>query len=175
MRPLLFFKNTESKENCILKIVTSKSKTGQPILIGTRSVKASERLSDLFITSGLKCEVLNARKLNEEARIISEAGKANRITIATNMAGRGTDIKLGYGVKELGGIHVISTEPHESRRVDRQLYGRAGRQGDPGKVSTFYSISDDLFQKNLPGLFLRIMKLSLVGDNPKVNQVLFVY
>ena len=163
----LFFKSTESKENCILKFVTSKSKTGQPILIGTRSVKASERLSDLFIANGLKCEVLNARKLNEEARIISEAGKLNRITIATNMAGRGTDIKLGYGVKELGGIHVISTEPHESRRVDRQLYGRAGRQGDPGKVSAFYSMSDDLFQKNLPGFFLRIMKLSLVGDNPK--------
>ncbi len=162
----LFFKNTESKEKGILKIAASKAKLGQPTLIGTRSVKASERLNDLFKSNGLKCEVLNARKLKEEARIISEAGKLNRITIATNMAGRGTDIKLGYGVKKLGGIHVISTEPHESRRVDRQLFGRAGRQGDPGSVSSLYSLSDELFQKNLPNLFLRIMKMSLAGKNP---------
>ena len=154
----LFFDSVKKKEKAILQSIRTRIVTGQPVLIGTRSVKASERLNDLFEDSDVSCDVLNARKLNEEAKIISEAGKMKRLTIATNMAGRGTDIKLGYGVKDLGGIHVVATEPHESRRVDRQLFGRAARQGDPGSTSAFYSLTDDLFSKNLPSTILYVFK-----------------
>ncbi len=124
--------------------------TGRPILIGTRSVAASEHLASLLSNRGLAFSLLNATRLAEEAGIIAGAGEKGQITIATNMAGRGTDIKLGPGVPELGGLHVIATERHESRRVDRQLLGRAGRQGDPGSGQAFISLEDDLLQKHLP-------------------------
>lgn len=161
----LFFDSLKKKEIAILKSIRSRIDNGQPILIGTRSVKASERLNDLFENNGIHCDVLNARKLNEEARIISEAGKLKRLTIATNMAGRGTDIELGHGVKDLGGIHVMATEPHESRRVDRQLFGRAARQGDPGSTSAFYSVTDDLFSKNLPSTILHVCRGLLLKNS----------
>ena len=161
----LFFDSVKKKEKAILQSVRARVATGQPVLIGTRSVKASERLNDLFEDSDVFCDVLNARKLNDEAKIISEAGKMKRLTIATNMAGRGTDIKLGYGVKDLGGIHVVTTEPHESRRVDRQLFGRAARQGDPGSTSAFYSLTDDLFSKNLPSTILYVFKRLLLKNS----------
>ncbi len=116
----------------------------QPILIGTRSVKNSERLSEMLRALDLDHQVLNAVRHAEEAQIIAGAGIAGRITVATNMAGRGTDIKLAKGVADNGGLAVIATERHESGRVDRQLFGRAARQGDPGRAQAFVSMEDEL-------------------------------
>jgi preprotein translocase subunit SecA len=117
---------------------------GRPILVGTRSVEASEHLSHLLSEAGLLHKVLNARQDQEEAEIIAQAGEQARITVATNMAGRGTDIRLAPGVAELGGLHVIATERHEAGRIDRQLFGRCGRQGDPGTSEAIVSLEDEL-------------------------------
>jgi preprotein translocase subunit SecA len=119
-------------------------KQGRPVLIGTRSVEASEHLSGLLAQKGLSHQLLNARQDAGEARVIAQAGKAGRITVATNMAGRGTDIKLEASVEEMGGLHVIATELHEARRIDRQLFGRCGRQGDRGTCEAILSLEDDL-------------------------------
>ena len=124
--------------------------TGRPILIGTRSVAASERLSARLTERGLYHTLLNAVRNQEEAAIVANAGFKGQITIATNMAGRGTDIKLAPGVPELGGLHVIATERHESGRVDRQLFGRSARQGDPGSAQAFVSAEDELVRRHLP-------------------------
>ena len=121
---------------------------GRPILVGTRSVKASEHLSELLRASGLEHQVLNAVRHAEEAQIVAGAGRPGRITVATNMAGRGTDIKLGRGVADLGGLHVIATERHESGRIDRQLFGRSARQGDPGSAQAFVSLEDELVTRH---------------------------
>ena len=129
--------------------------TGRPVLVGTRSVLASEKLFEALSGRGLDAKVLNASRLREEAEIIALAGEQGRITIATNMAGRGTDIKLGHGVAKIGGLHVIVTECHESGRVDRQLFGRAGRQGDPGSAQVFVSVEDELIQRYLPSMARR--------------------
>jgi preprotein translocase subunit SecA len=118
--------------------------------VGTRSVGASERLAFLLSQRQLPCKILNAVRHLEEGAIIVLAGERGRITIATNMAGRGTDIKLGDGVAELGGLHVLATERHESARVDRQLFGRAARQGDPGSGQMFLSVEDELIHRFLP-------------------------
>jgi preprotein translocase subunit SecA len=117
---------------------------GRPVLIGTRSVKASEHLSALLADRKLEHQLLNARQDLSEAMIVAEAGQPGRITVATNMAGRGTDIQLGPKVTELGGLHVIATELHEARRIDRQLFGRCGRQGDPGSCEAIVSAEDEL-------------------------------
>jgi preprotein translocase subunit SecA len=127
------------------------------VLIGTRTVTSSERLGRKLSLQNIQHVILNATRLAQEAGIIEDAGLKGRVTIATNMAGRGTDIELGKGVRELGGLHVLVTEPHESRRVDRQFFGRSGRQGDPGLVSRFYSLDDVLFQKFLPRFLHRLM------------------
>jgi preprotein translocase subunit SecA len=119
---------------------------GQPVLVGTRSVEASERVAAEFVNMGVSHVVLNARQDAEEARIVADAGQAGRITVATNMAGRGTDIKLAAAAREAGGLHVILTEFHESPRVDRQLFGRAGRQGDPGSARAIVCTQDTLFK-----------------------------
>jgi len=124
--------------------------TGRPMLVGTRSVEASERLAALLAERGLEFKVLNAVRHKEEAGIVALAGERGRLTIATNMAGRGTDIKLGHGVAALGGLHVLATERHESGRVDRQLFGRAARQGDPGSAQVFVSAKDELIRRYLP-------------------------
>ena len=118
--------------------------TGRPVLVGTRSVQASEHLSQMLAAKHLSCQVLNAVRHKEEAQIVAGAGQPGQITIATNMAGRGTDIKLGRGVAELGGLHVIAAERNESSRIDRQLYGRCGRQGDPGSSQAIVSLEDEL-------------------------------
>ena len=123
-------------------------KTGQPVLVGTRSVGASETLSTLLTERNVPHAVLNAIRHEEEAQVVSQAGMKGRVTIATNMAGRGTDIKLGPGVKELGGLMVIATDRHDTRRVDRQLFGRAGRQGDPGNAATYLSLEDELIRQH---------------------------
>jgi len=143
----LVYATSKGKYEAIIKYVTEIHKTGEPILIGTISVEANEYLSSLLKKAGLKHEVLNAKNHEREAEIIAKAGEIGSITLATNMAGRGTDIKLGEGVKELGGLCVIGTERHESRRIDNQLRGRAGRQGDPGKSQFFVSFEDDLMRR----------------------------
>ena len=131
---------------------------GRPILVGTRSVAASEHLAKLLEGRGLDFRVLNAVRHKEEAPIVAMAGEAGRITIATNMAGRGTDIKLGDGVAALGGLHVMATERHESGRVDRQLFGRAARQGDPGSAQAFVSLEDELLRRYLPAAVHRFLQ-----------------
>ncbi len=143
----LVYATSRGKYNAIIKYIEEVHKTGEPILIGTISVEANEYLSSLLKKAGLKHEVLNAKNHEREAEIIAKAGEVGAITLATNMAGRGTDIKLGEGVKELGGLCVIGTERHESRRIDNQLRGRAGRQGDPGKSQFFVSFEDDLMRR----------------------------
>ena len=143
----LVYATSKGKYNAIINYVKEIHATGEPILIGTISVEANEYLSGLLKKAGLKHEVLNAKNHEREAEIIAKAGEKGAITLATNMAGRGTDIKLGEGVKELGGLCVIGTERHESRRIDNQLRGRAGRQGDPGKSQFFVSFEDDLMRR----------------------------
>jgi preprotein translocase subunit SecA len=126
--------------------------TGRPLLIGTQSVEASEALSAELTAHGLPHVVLNARQDADEAEIVAAAGQAGRITVATNMAGRGTDILLGSGVAEAGGLHVILTGHHDSKRIDRQLFGRAGRQGDPGSYERIVAVDDELFRRFAPRL-----------------------
>ena len=143
----LVYATSDGKYKAIINYIKAVHETGEPILIGTISVEANEYLSSLLKKAGLKHEVLNAKNHEREADIIAKAGEIGAITLATNMAGRGTDIKLGEGVKELGGLCVIGTERHESRRIDNQLRGRAGRQGDPGKSQFFVSFEDDLMRR----------------------------
>ncbi len=151
--PDRFFVSEEDKWAAIVCEVERIHATGRPVLVGTRSVSASERLFQALTERGLEPRLLNATRLKEEAEIIALAGERGRVTIATNMAGRGTDIRLGNGVAALGGLHVIATERHESGRVDRQLFGRSGRQGDPGSAQAFISLEDELFRRYLPQSF----------------------
>ncbi len=144
------FLGSEQKWQAIVEEVARLHETGRPILIGTRSIEASESLNQRLLEKGLRANVLNAKRHLEEALIVGAAGKRGSITIATNMAGRGTDIRLEPGVDEIGGLHVIATERHEAGRVDRQLFGRAGRQGDAGSAQAFISFEDELLQRFLP-------------------------
>ncbi len=140
----LVFATKKAKFNAIVDEIEKRHKMGQPILVGTIAIETSELVSKMLDKKGIKHEVLNAKNHAREAEIIAKAGEKNSVTIATNMAGRGTDIKLGDGVRELGGLCVIGTERHESRRIDNQLRGRAGRQGDPGVSQFFVSLEDEL-------------------------------
>jgi len=142
----LVFKTKREKYKAVIDEVEAMSKAGRPILVGTTSVEVSELLSRMMKQKGLAHNVLNAKQHAKEAQVVAEAGLPGAVTIATNMAGRGTDIKLGPGVKEAGGLAILGTERHESRRVDRQLRGRAGRQGDPGSSKFFVSLEDDLMR-----------------------------
>jgi preprotein translocase subunit SecA len=144
------FVTDAQKWSAIVEEIRRLHETGRPILVGTRSVGASEELSERLGAMGLDHQVLNAVRHAEEAQITAAAGQPGRITVATNMAGRGTDIKLGRGVAELGGLHVLATERHESGRIDRQLYGRAGRQGDPGSAQAILSLEDELITRHAP-------------------------
>lgn len=143
----LVYTNIEGKLSAMVKYIREVNKKGQPILIGTISVESNEMISSILRNAGLKHEILNAKNHAREAEIIEKAGNIGSITLATNMAGRGTDIKLGKGVIELGGLCVIGTERHESRRIDNQLRGRSGRQGDPGMSQFFVSFEDDLMMR----------------------------
>jgi len=146
------FATEREKWTAIARRVRELNQLGRPVLIGTRSVAASELLSALLTTHGVRHQLLNARQDKEEAEIVAQAGQAGRVTVATNMAGRGTDIVLARGVAERGGLHVIATELHESRRIDRQLFGRGGRQGDPGSFEAVVSAEDELLRRYLgPG------------------------
>jgi preprotein translocase subunit SecA len=142
----LIYKTKREKFNAVIDKIIELTKKGRPVLVGTTSVEVSELLSRMLKMRGIKHNVLNAKQHAREAEIVAEAGQAGAVTIATNMAGRGTDIKLGPGVKEAGGLAIVGTERHDSRRVDRQLRGRAGRQGDPGSSVFFVSLEDDLMR-----------------------------
>jgi preprotein translocase subunit SecA len=142
----LVFKTKREKFKAVIDEIEKMSAAGRPILVGTTSVEVSELLSRMLKQKGLAHNVLNAKQHAKDAQVVAEAGLAGAVTIATNMAGRGTDIKLGPGVKEAGGLAILGTERHESRRVDRQLRGRAGRQGDPGSSKFFVSLEDDLMR-----------------------------
>jgi preprotein translocase subunit SecA len=142
----LVFKTAKEKFNAVIEEITTLSQAGRPILVGTTSVDVSERLSRMLSMRGIDHNVLNAKQHQREAEIVAEAGKAGKVTIATNMAGRGTDIKINDAVKKAGGLAIIGTERHDSRRVDRQLRGRAGRQGDPGSSQFYISLEDNLMR-----------------------------
>ncbi len=142
----IIYKTKREKYNAVIEEITNLVKQGRPVLVGTTSVEISELLSRMLKIRGIKHNVLNAKQHQLEAQIVAEAGRAGQVTIATNMAGRGTDIKLTQEVKDAGGLAIIGTERHESRRVDRQLRGRAGRQGDPGSSQFYVSFEDDLLR-----------------------------
>jgi preprotein translocase subunit SecA len=142
----LIYKTKREKYNAVIAEIEEMRKIGRPVLVGTTSVEVSETISRMLKRKGIPHEVLNAKQHQREAQIIQNAGLKGAITIATNMAGRGTDIKLGPGIADLGGLHIIGTERHEARRIDRQLRGRSGRQGDPGSSKFFLSLEDDLMR-----------------------------
>ncbi|HEX2739834.1 MAG TPA: preprotein translocase subunit SecA [Rubrobacter sp.] len=142
----LVYKSEKSKHRAVVEDIVERHKKGQPVLVGTVSVDVSERLAGLLKRRGIRHNVLNAKQHEREAEIIAEAGERGAVTIATNMAGRGTDIKLGEGVSELGGLYVLGTERHEARRIDNQLRGRSGRQGDPGESRFYLSFEDELLR-----------------------------
>src|SRR5690625_5011166 len=146
-RPDLIYKSMEGKFQAVVDSIKERHEIGQPVLVGTVAVETSELISNLLRKAGIKHDVLNAKNHYREAEIIENAGQKGAITIATNMAGRGTDIKLGDGVIDLGGLAVIGTERHESRRIDNQLRGRSGRQGDPGMSQFFLSMEDELMRR----------------------------
>lgn len=161
------FKTKAAKYRAVVRNAVERHKIGQPILIGTTSITQSEELSDMLLRAGVPHKVLNAKHHEQEAEIVAAAGQMGMVTIATNMAGRGTDITLGEGVPELGGLAILGTERHESRRIDNQLRGRAGRQGDPGSSQFFLSLEDDLMRifgaDNITGI---MDKLGMEEDEP---------
>ncbi len=165
--PDLIFKSKAAKYRAVVRNAVERHQTGQPILIGTTSITQSEELSDMLLRAGVPHKVLNAKHHEQEAEIVANAGQMGMVTIATNMAGRGTDITLGGGVPELGGLAILGTERHESRRIDNQLRGRAGRQGDPGSSQFFLSLEDDLMRifgaDNISGI---MDKLGMEEDEP---------
>lgn len=146
-KPDRIYRTQEEKYAAVTAEVLSRHQTGQPVLVGTTSILQSEKIADYFKKAGLSFELLNAKSVEQEVELISRSGQPGHITIATNMAGRGTDILLGTGVPELGGLYVLGTERHESRRIDNQLKGRSGRQGDPGSSEFLISLEDDMFRR----------------------------
>jgi len=169
----LVFKNTKGKYENVAKAIKELNEKGQPVLVGTISVEKSELLSKILKIHGVKHEVLNAKNHEREAEIVKLAGQKNAVTIATNMAGRGTDIKLGEGVPDLGGLAVIGTERHDSRRIDNQLRGRSGRQGDHGLSRFFVSMEDDLMRLFGADKIKSMMeRLGLPDDMPIENKLI---
>ena len=163
------YKNEEGKFRAVIQEIVDRHSAGQPVLVGTRSIEKSERLSSLLSKRGIDHNVLNAKYHEKEAEIIKDAGQPGKVTIATNMAGRGVDIKLGTGVTDAGGLHIIGTERHESRRIDNQLRGRSGRQGDPGS-SRFYVALDDELMRIFGGERIRsTMELFKLDDDTPIE------
>jgi preprotein translocase subunit SecA len=144
--PDVIYKNIPAKYRAVIREIKALHEKGQPVLVGTISIDVSEKISNMLKKEGIKHSVLNAKQHEKEAEIVAEAGQEGRVTIATNMAGRGTDIKLGESVPDLGGLHILGTSRHESRRIDNQLRGRSGRQGDPGSSRFYLSLEDDLLR-----------------------------
>ena len=169
----IVYKSEKGKFNAIVNKIKEINKTGQPVLVGTIAIEKSEYLSALLTRFGIKHEVLNAKHHEKEATIIAKAGKRNSVTIATNMAGRGTDIKLGKGVKDVGGLFILGTERHEARRIDNQLRGRSGRQGDPGVSQFFVSLEDELMRRFGGDKLINMMNtLHLPEDQPIQNKII---
>ena len=170
--PDLIYRTRREKMQAIIQAIKELHATGQPVLVGTISIETSELISQLLKREGVPHSVLNAKHHAQEAEIVAQAGQAGKVTIATNMAGRGTDIKLGEGVVELGGLHILGTERHESRRIDNQLRGRSGRQGDPGSSRFYLSLEDDLMRlfgsDRLSGL---MQKLGMQEGEPIENNM----
>jgi len=163
----VIYKNQQAKYRNIVNEIKELNENGQPILVGTISIDISEKISQMLTKEGIAHDVLNAKQHDREAEIIAGAGQQGRVTIATNMAGRGTDIKLGEGVRELGGLHILGTSRHESRRIDNQLRGRSGRQGDPGSSRFYLSLEDDLLRIFGSDRLSSIMdKLGMEEDEP---------
>ncbi|HEC31569.1 MAG TPA: preprotein translocase subunit SecA, partial [Deltaproteobacteria bacterium] len=158
--PDCIYRTEKEKFRAVVREIKELNKIGRPVLVGTVSIEKSEQLSKMLKREGIKHEVLNAKNHEKEAQIVAQAGQRGAVTISTNMAGRGTDIVLGEGVAELGGLHIIGTERHESRRIDNQLRGRAGRQGDPGSSRFYLSLEDDLMRifaaDRISGLMKRV-------------------
>src|SRR5207248_4246565 len=169
----LVFKTKDGKFAAVVRDIEERSKVGQPVLVGTIAVETSEYLSQLLTRKGVKHNVLNAKEHAREAEIIKDAGQRSAVTIATNMAGRGVDIKLGDGVIELGGLYVLGTERHESRRIDNQLRGRSGRQGDPGETRFYLSGQDDLVRLFAGERISKIMeRFKIPEDQPMEASIL---
>ena len=171
------YRSELGKFNAVVDDIIEKHKTGQPVLVGTISIEKSELLSTMLAKKGVKHQVLNAKHHEKEAQIIAAAGQVNTVTIATNMAGRGTDIVLGEGVQALGGLYVLGTERHESRRIDNQLRGRSGRQGDPGESRFYVSLEDDLMRlfgsSNIEGVMDRLgMDDSIPIENKLITKTI---
>lgn len=165
--PDVIYKTTKAKYRAVVNSIVERHAKGQPVLVGTTSIVQSEHLSEMLKKKAVPHNVLNAKYHEMEAQIVSQAGQLGAVTIATNMAGRGTDIVLGEGVPDLGGLHIIGTERHESRRIDNQLRGRAGRQGDPGSSHFFLSLEDDLMRLFGSDNIATIMdKLGMEEDEP---------
>ncbi len=163
----LVFRRETGKYAAVVEDIAEKHEAGRPVLVGTVAIESSELLSEMLRRRGIDHEVLNAKQHEREANIVERAGQAGVVTIATNMAGRGTDIKLGPGVREAGGLHVLGTERHESRRIDNQLRGRSGRQGDPGSSRFFVSFEDELMRRFAPDWLPGMMaKLGMDDDVP---------
>jgi len=163
--PDRIFPTTDAKFDAIVEEVQKLRDKGRAILIGTRSVEKSEELSRRFTAAGIEHRVLNAKQHEQEAHVVAEAGAAGKVTIATNMAGRGTDIKLGPGVYDAGGLHVLGTERHEARRIDRQLAGRSGRQGDRGSCQFFLALDDELLEGLGPSRQNHLLEIGQAGGN----------
>ena len=161
--PTRYFANEGARASAVTLEVRRLHQLGRPILIGTRNIESSQNLAEVLTAAGLRFELLNGKQDRQEAEIIAQAGELGAITIATNMAGRGTDIKLGPGVSDLGGLHLVAVGHHDSMRVDRQLIGRVARQGDPGSFQFFVSASDSLIAEGDPVLVRRMQSLADSG------------
>ena len=171
-RPDLIYVSMEGKFHAVVEDIAERHKKGQPILVGTVAIETSELVSKMLTKKGIRHNVLNAKNHAREAEIIAEAGQKGAVTIATNMAGRGTDIKLGEGVVELGGLAVIGTERHESRRIDNQLRGRSGRQGDPGVTQFYLSMEDELMRRfGSDAMKNRMQKLGMDDTQPIQSKI----
>ena len=172
-KPDVVYRTQMGKYKAVAEMVAERHAVGQPVLVGTVSIEISELLSEIIKRKGIPHNVLNAKYHEQEAEIIAKAGQWGAVTIATNMAGRGTDIVLGEGVKELGGLYIIGTERHESRRIDNQLRGRSGRQGDPGTTQFYISLEDDLMRRfgsdNIAGM---MDKIGMNDDTPIENKMI---
>lgn len=172
-RPDVVYRTQMGKYNAIVEKVVERYEAGQPVLVGTVSIQISELISEMLKRRGIPHQVLNAKYHEKEAEIVAQAGQKQTVTIATNMAGRGTDIVLGEGVKDLGGLYIIGTERHEARRIDNQLRGRSGRQGDPGFTQFYISLEDDLMRRfgsdNIAGL---MDKIGMDDDMPIENKMI---
>src|SRR5213076_771996 len=169
----LIFKTVDAKFSAVVQDIKERNEKGQPVLVGTIAVETSEYLSELLTRQGIPHNVLNAKEHAREAEIIKDAGQRGAVTIATNMAGRGVDIKLGDGVREVGGLYVLGTERHEARRIDNQLRGRSGRQGDPGETRFYLSGEDDLVRLFAGDRIKNIMsRFKIPDDQPMEAKIL---